>query len=191
MHVQNMNPSLLPVSYSWSNVAVGRESEALASLIPLSDMMMVGGLVRQPGGTLLAHTEMLLDISGSRAVWGHLTLKVLPLQFSTVLPLFSSLFYVKSASEAITLYKRALLPTTPPPPFPAIFLFPSLSSMKSFHNPQKNPKKLVTSLSSRQSWFMHNSTCRDVLYFSSRRPQNEQLLMSVLATEAPQLCRWY
>lgn len=68
MHVQNMNPSLLPVSYSWSNVAVGRESEALASLIPLSDMMMVGGLVRQPGGTLLAHTEMLLDISGSRAV---------------------------------------------------------------------------------------------------------------------------
>lgn len=44
-----MNPSLLPGSDSWSNVAVGRESEALASLIPLSDMMGMGGVRQQEG----------------------------------------------------------------------------------------------------------------------------------------------
>lgn len=43
MHVRKMNPSLLLGSDSWSNVAVGRESGALASLIPLSDMVMGGG----------------------------------------------------------------------------------------------------------------------------------------------------
>lgn len=49
-----------------------------------------------------------------------------------------------------------------PPTLPALVVFLSLSSMKSFHN----LKKQVPSTRSRQLWFMHHSTCWDVLYFS-------------------------
>lgn len=141
-NAQNVNPSLPPVSEGWYS----RESEALASLIPLME-----GEVRQPGGTLLAHTEA-LDMRGSGAVWGHLTLKDhsafihgFLLYLSALMTSFLLCFRSHHVTQAHLIWVFPQFRSSPP----LIFLFLSLSRMKSFRNLKK------TSARSRHLWFMH------------------------------------
>lgn len=141
-----MDIYLLPARDSWSNVVVGRKSEALASLIPLSNMMMgVGGgwLGNQEG-----HYKPTANGFGHQRIQrtSHHRSPLSFLHFSTVLPLFppalvSSLLGKPSRYTSVPCSSspHSFVPLSSPPlPLCTIFLFPSLSSMKSSHNLQKN-----------------------------------------------------
>lgn len=114
-----------PLRDSGCNVADGREREALASLIPLSDMMGWGwGGLGQPGGTLLARTGD-LDIRGSRAVSGHHTFKVhsafthsSPVYLSVLTPSLFPPAFMSSLLPRPSCYTSALLFSFSPIPSP-------------------------------------------------------------------------
>lgn len=159
-----------PLRDSGCNVADGREREALASLIPLSDMMGWGwGGLGQPGGTLLARTGD-LDIRGSRAVSGHHTFKVhsafthsSPVYLSVLTPSIFPPAFMSSLLPRPSCYTSALLFSFSPIPSP---LSSSSFSLCQVWSHFTTLKKLVTCARSRQLWFMHHYTRCHVLYFS-------------------------